>query len=72
MLVGVGLVLFASGLSLLARLYALPPSLDQILGANVTGLVLLLAGILALVRALLPARQQPSPGSVVDRPSGRT
>ena len=51
MFVGVGLVMFSSGLSLLARL---PPSLDEILGANATGLVLLLAGIFALVRALLP------------------
>ena len=71
MLIGVGLVLFAAGLSLLARLYDLPPSLDQVFGTNVTGLVLLLAGILALVRALLPVRQPAAPGSVHDRPSGR-
>lgn len=71
MLVGVGLVLFASGLSLLARLYDLPPSLGEVLGTNVTGLVLLVAGILALVRALFPVRQPEAPVSVHDRPRSR-
>jgi hypothetical protein len=71
MLIGVGLVLFASGLSLLARLYYLPPSLDQVFGTNATGLVLLVAGILALVRALLPIRQPQAPGTVRGRSGGR-
>ena len=70
MLAGLGLVFFASGLSLLARLYSVPAPLDQVFGANTLGVVLLLVGVMALVRSLLPTRQQRSPSPVPSRERG--
>lgn len=60
MLAAAGLVLFASGLSLLARLYSLPSSLELALGANTLGVALLLSGVVGLCRALLPSKEQGS------------
>ena len=70
MLVGLGLVFFAFGLSLLARLYSVPAPLDQLFGANTLGVVLLLVGVVALVRSQLPTRQQLSPSPAPSRERG--
>ena len=70
MLAGLGLVFFASGLSLLARLYSVPAPLDQVPGANTLGVALLLVGVVALVRSTLPTRQQLSPSPAQSRERG--
>ena len=70
MLVGVGLVLFTSGLSLLARLYSLPSSLDPVIGANAAGTLLVLAGIVSLACSLWPTSAQPDAGLVRAREEG--
>jgi len=70
MRVGLGLVLFAAGLSLLARLYSVPAPMDEVVEANTLGVVLLLIGVIALVRSLLPNRQQRRASPVPSRERG--